>query len=58
MGTIWKHTVGTNMPGMSMYIFLRKAADRYRSSLEQKKKDLLVFASGRKAVKNVMRIRK
>ena len=32
MGTIWKHTVGTNMPGMSMYIFLRKVADRYRSS--------------------------
>ena len=58
MGTIWKEATGTIKNGMSMYIFLQKVADRYRSSLEQKKKDLLVFASGRKDVKSAMRIKK
>lgn len=57
MGTIWKEATGTIKNGMSMYIFLQKVADRYRSSLEQKKKDLLVFASGRKDVKSAMRIK-
>lgn len=62
----WRKAYGYNLEGsnwynkngMSMYIFLQKVADRYRSSLEQKKKDLLVFASGRKDVKSAMRIKK